>query len=160
MTCMRRFPALRAKIEAERERRLFVIVCFGVDEQLPAIRDHNRCRGLAQRARDLVDAVQHVEGFFAHAHPEYDVVVVEPRCFDKRDVKLGAVCVGSAVRHRQATRPRVPQNEVLILEQRLALENGFRACAILMDPVAGLTDQITLAPMERRALEGALLPLL
>lgn len=73
--------------------------------------------------------------------PKYYVLVVQPPCFDRIDVKLAAVCVLLAmIRHRQQ------QSLVMLHLERFVLEMtavyGFTACSVSVRNVPTLHQKV------------------
>ena len=82
---------------------------------------------------------------------EDNMLVVEPRCLNERHEELRSISVSARVGHGEEARPRVLEDEVLILE--LPAVDGLTASAIVLCEVATLCHEVPDDTVELAALE-------
>lgn len=80
--------------------------------KLSTVSDYDLLRGRARLASIRFDRLDDVHAF--NDASKHSVFTVEPRSGDRTDKELRSICVGSSIGHRQHSRLRVLQTEILI----------------------------------------------
>lgn len=117
---------------------------FSSDREFAAVGDDDLAFGRPRRGAlgfDFEDDVESREDF-----PEDNMAAVKPGRFDGTDEELGAVSVGTGIRHGQSTGAGMLELEALVCES--AAVNRFSAATIPLRGVAALDHEARNDPME------------
>lgn len=105
--------------------------------QLPRITDHNLNHRFSRFTPNLFNSRHNIHP--RNDLPEHDVLPIQPTRFGRAEEKLGAIGVGSGIRHGQDTRPGVFELEVFI--GKFLSVNGLPACSVSSCEVTTLAHE-------------------